>query len=166
MLRRTPSVQFSFLLLVIAVGFGVRGASLTESQSDLPQGGATGNAGGICPLGGAPYTLEFASISDGGGAFDDGSMIIVGQTAPGFVSNGQYTLEVGAVPALLHLTTGTGDANDDGTIGLIDFATFAACANGPHGDLVYSCCWRMDSDRDNDVDISDFQLIQAKFAGD
>ncbi|MHC4090289.1 MAG: hypothetical protein ACYSVY_08425 [Planctomycetota bacterium] len=47
------------------------------------------------------------TLTSGGAVFADGSYAIIGQSIIGTTSNAQYTLEVGAVAVLAHLTVAT-----------------------------------------------------------
>ena len=60
----------------------------------------------------------------------------------------------------------TGDAEFDGDIDLIDYATFAECMTGP-GRVDRLCdCRFLDIDHDGDVDLADFARFQNGFTGD
>ena len=60
---------------------------------------------------------------------------------------------------LTYLTPG--DADEDGDLDLFDFARFQECFNG----AVISGCEPMDFDCDQDVDLSDYQLLFDVFSG-
>ncbi len=79
---------------------GMNRAHTRTKAAEIPAGtlpGATGAERGQ----GQQYSMPFATISSGGVVFDDGSFAIIGQTFVGTISNGQYTMEVGALPALV-----------------------------------------------------------------
>lgn len=46
-------------------------------------------------------TLECATISGGSGVLPDGSILVIGQSIVGTISNAQFTIELGIVPCLI-----------------------------------------------------------------
>ena len=109
---------------------------------------------------GPAFTLEWATISKGGGVLPDGSLLIIGQGAVGTVSSENFTMEIGIVP----ISQSPGGCNADGTLGLADYVCFVACLLGPGQGLLPDCD-PFDFDGDADVDVEDFGSFQVSFGG-
>ncbi len=76
------------------VGAPRAGAWASDERSRSTSGFAQGDIG-------PQYSMPFATMSSGSVVFDDGSFAIIGQTFVGTISNEQYTMEVGTLPALI-----------------------------------------------------------------
>jgi PhoPQ-activated pathogenicity-related protein len=75
----------------------------------------------------------------------------------------KVTTEVRVIPDVLPYIA---DLDQDADVDLWDFATFAACFNGPNRPFADFGSGRpADFDNDNDVDLSDFAVFQACFNG-
>lgn len=62
-------------------------------------------------------------------------------------------------------TRSSGNCDCDGDVDLSDFADFAACFEGPTGELPETECACFDFNADADVDLGDFAEFQAAFTG-
>ena len=58
---------------------------------------------------------------------------------------------------------GDGDCNNDGTVNLLDFATFAVCFEQSLRGAIGSECDCVDMDGDGDVDLQDFAIFALLF---
>ncbi|MCP4249294.1 MAG: hypothetical protein GY778_19810 [bacterium] len=123
---------------------------------------------------GPQYSMPFATVSPGAANFANGSFAILGQPLVGEMANGQFTMQVGAVPVLL-LTVPPplpGDADGDGDVDLDDHAVFFDCMAGPDTapsptppTTPQDCLNVFDFDDEADVDLFDFAAFQAILGG-
>lgn len=119
------------------------------------------------------FSMSVATISPGAMLFKNGSFAIVGQAFAGTISNGEYTMQVGAVAMLSGgANILPGDADGDGDVDLDDHLLFTDCMSGPDAmpnptapTTVQKCLDVFDTDRDDDVDLFDAAEFAVAFNG-
>lgn len=99
---------------------------------------------------GPSYTIDSVTLADAG-LYD-----VVASNSCATVASDTATLTV-------HIP-GAGDYDLDCDVDLLDYTAWPACMSGPGGGLAAGCA-PFDFDQDNDVDTSDFAVLQEVFTG-
>lgn len=119
------------------------------------------------------YRVPWHSVDAGGGVSSaaGGYSLFgtMGQPDAGVLTEGDYVLKGGFLPAPPPPPAVAGDCNNDEAANLIDYADFLNCFTGPHEHPEFveptPGCTCFDLDGDIDVDLIDFGRFQFSFTG-
>ncbi|MGD8453856.1 MAG: hypothetical protein PVJ57_18735 [Phycisphaerae bacterium] len=75
------------------------------------------------------------------------------------------TGDISAATTVLILACGTGDADSDGDVDLVDFASFQTCFTGPGGESDTLCRCSFDLAADEAIDFADFDAFSMLITG-
>ena len=84
----------------------------------------------------------------------------IGQPDAGTMTGGSFELTGG-----FWFESPPGDCNEDGGVGLFDYADLVGCVTGPEGGPPAGPCRCFDANRSGTVDLADFAVIQRSYTG-
>ena len=114
--------------------------------------------------GGVGYDLSRQTAHGGGAMRAVGGMYelsgTIGQPEAGVSTGAAYQMS-----AAFWFPVAPGDAGEDGSVGLWDYAEFQVCSTGPGGGAPREECQVFDVNHSGTIDLGDFAAIQTSYTG-